>query len=199
MKQISYYFSVLSPYSYLAGMRLEEIASSHRAAISYRPLDIFHMFSQTGGIPPKDRHPSRQRYRLMDLERTARTNGLPLNIAPKHWPTDPVPASLAIIAATGQGGDQGRLVHEIMACCWARDLDIAQPDVIDECLKTAGYGISSTPADPSTAERIFHENTVTAITTGVFGSPTYVLDDQLFWGQDRLDQLKAILEGMFCE
>ena len=63
MAQIDYFFATLSPYCYLAGTRLEEVASRHGATITYKPFDIVSAFSRTGGTAPKDRHPSRQEYR----------------------------------------------------------------------------------------------------------------------------------------
>ena len=196
MKRVSYYFSVLSPYAYLAEKRLEEIVRTRDAFIEYKPLDIMGMFSQTGGLPPKDRHPSRQRYRLMDIERLSRLNQLPLNLVPKFWPTDPQPASLAIIKASRQQGNIADLVHNILASCWARDLNIADQGVINNCLVESGFNTSD-PSDINLDEalRIYENNTNGAIESGVFGSPTYRVDGQLFWGQDRLDHLKEMLDG----
>ncbi|MEL6170440.1 MAG: DsbA family protein, partial [Pseudomonadota bacterium] len=63
MAHIDYYFSTISPYSYLAGTRLEDVAGKHGATITYKPLDIMGLFARTGGTPPKDRHVSRQAWR----------------------------------------------------------------------------------------------------------------------------------------
>ena len=67
MAQIDYYFATISPFTYLAGLRLEEIAKTHGAQVTYRPVDLMALFARTGGQPPKDRHISRQEYRLQDL------------------------------------------------------------------------------------------------------------------------------------
>ena len=66
MAHIDYYFSTISPFAYLAGNRLEEIAEKHGATIAYKPLDIMALFGRTGGTPPKDRHPNRVGYRAQD-------------------------------------------------------------------------------------------------------------------------------------
>ena len=193
MTTIDYYFSVLSPFTYLAGDRLETIADRHRAAIDYRPMDIMAVFARTGGVAPKDRHPSRKSYRLQDLSRSAQMQSLSINLQPAHWPTDPEPASRAVIAAKSlPGGDVGHLVRAILRSCWADDKDIAQPTVVDACLKEAGFA-TGRDRDSETAGSQFERNTEEAIAVGVFGAPSYVVGGQIFWGQDRLDQLDMFL------
>ncbi len=201
MTPITYYFSLLSPFSYLAGTRLEDLAREHSIPITYRPFDIMAVFAETGGVPPKQRHITRQNYRLAELRRIAILNRLPITLAPKYWPTDPAPASRAVIAATTSTteGNPGLLVHDLMARCWAKEQDIADPAIIEDCLAKAGYDPSTflPPADDTAA--IYADNTATAIADGVFGSPTYIHNGQLFWGQDRLSHLRAHLEGQFDE
>ena len=97
MARIDYYFSILSPFTYLAGDGLERIAAKHGAEISYRPCDIMKVFAETGGVPVPQRHPFRQEYRLQELKRISKRTGLRLNLKPAHWPTDPFPGSAAII------------------------------------------------------------------------------------------------------
>ena len=59
MAHIDYYFSTISPYTYLAGQRMEKVATSHGATVTYKPMDIMSLYSRTGGVLPADRHPSR--------------------------------------------------------------------------------------------------------------------------------------------
>jgi len=197
MAKIDYYFATLSPYTYLAGTRLEEIAARHGAEIAYKPLDIITLFGRTGGTPPKDRHPNRQAYRLQDLPRQARKAGLPLNIKPAHWPTNPAPSSYALInAAQAGGGDMGKLVHLITGACWAEEKDIADEGVIRACLSEAGFAPDLASQNMLGAADTYARNLEEAINAGAFGAPFYITDqDQRFWGQDRLDDLEAHLEG----
>ena len=147
MAVIDYYCFPLSPFSYLAGLRLEEIAAQHGAEISYRPVELFRIFAETGTPLVKDRHPARQRYRLQDIARVARMEGLPINLHPRHWPTNAVPASVAIITAQqAGGGDVGRLLHAFVRAVWAEDRDIAEDTVVRDCLAEAGF-------DPALADR----------------------------------------------
>ncbi|MCY4542647.1 MAG: 2-hydroxychromene-2-carboxylate isomerase [Rhodobacteraceae bacterium] len=195
MMKIDYYFSVLSPFTYLAGARLESLAQKHELAIRYKPFDIMALFSKTGGLPPGKRHVSRQRYRLAELSRISQLNAMPIRLHPKFWPTDPVPASCSIINSLNSSGDTGLLVREILASCWARDKDIAKIEVIRQCLSAAGFDPQLADADQSGARETFFRNTRQAERDDVFGSPAYVLNGEVFWGQDRLDHLNAALDG----
>lgn len=129
MPQIDYYFATLSPYCYLAGLRLEDVAQKHGATIHYKPFDIISAFGRTGGTLPKDRHTSRMEYRAQELPRQAKKVGLPFNLKPAHWPTNGAPAAYAFIAAQNAGGgDLGKLAHVITRSVWADEKDIAQDD-----------------------------------------------------------------------
>lgn len=197
MAHIDYFCSTLSPFTYLAGMRLEEIASRHGATVTYKPFDVIALFGRTGGVPQKDRHPNRNAYRAQDLPRQAKKAGLPFNLTPTHWPTNAAPSSYAIIAAQNAGGgDTGALVHAILRAVWAEERDIAEDDVIKGCLAEAGF-------DPALAEgfllkeaETYAANLEEAVERGVFGAPFYITDqDQRFWGQDRLEDLDLHLAG----
>ena len=197
MAQIDYYFATTSPYTYLAGTRLEEIAASHGATIAYKPLDVIALFGRTGGVPPKDRHPSRLEYRAQELRRQAKKAGMPFNLRPAHWPTNPAPSSYAIIAATSEeGGDVGALAHAFTRTCWAEERDVADDGVIREVLEAEGF-------DPALADRgllsgaeTYGRNLEQAVMAGAFGAPFYITDaDERFWGQDRLGDLDAHLAG----
>ncbi|WP_421906323.1 2-hydroxychromene-2-carboxylate isomerase [Mameliella sp.] len=197
MAHIDYFFSTISPFSYFAGMRLEEIAAKHGASIAYKPVDIVALFGRTGGVTPAERHPNRQAYRLQEIERTAKKTGLPVNIKPAHFPTNPAPSSYAVIAAQkAGGGDLGKLVHGLLAACWAQDKDIAEDAVIKACLTKAGFDPSLADTGLLAGAETYPANLEEAVEKGVFGAPTYVVDSgQVFWGNDRLDDLDAHLAG----
>jgi 2-hydroxychromene-2-carboxylate isomerase len=196
MAHIDYYFSTVSPWAYLAGNRLEEIAARHGAGITYKPIDLGSLFPRTGGQPLPERHPSRQAYRLQELDRQSRKLGMPLTIHPAFWPVNGAPAAYAIIAAQGAGGNVGALAQAIMRACWAEERNIAEDETIRACLSAAGF-------DPALADRgllmgaeTYARNTEDAASAGVFGSPFYVVDTgQVFWGQDRLEDLEMHLAG----
>ncbi len=192
MAHIDYYFGTPSPWVYLAGGRLQEIATRHGATITYKPLDLMQLFDRTGGTRPDQRHPSRNEYRAQELGRWSQHLDMPLNLRPAFWPVNPAPSSYAIIAAQeAGGGDLAGLVQSFSRAIWAEDENIADDGVIRDRLAAAGF-------DPALADKglfigaeTFGRNLEQAIEAGVFGAPTYVVKDsgQRFWGQDRLDFL----------
>jgi len=199
--KLDYFFATISPFTYLAGTRLTDIAARHGLEVVYKPLDIMGLFGRTGGIPPKDRHPNRQAYRLQDLERAAKKVGLPLTLKPMFWPTNPAPASYAIIAAQnavakGADGNLGALVHGIGRRCWADDKNIAETEVVAEALIEAGFEADLTDSGLLEGAETYAANLEEAVARGVFGAPFYITeDDQRFWGQDKLDDLDLTLQG----
>ena len=197
MAHIDYYFSTLSPFAYLAGDGLERIAARHGASVTYKPLDIMALFARTGGTAPAERHPSRNAYRAQELARQAKKRGLPLNLRPAHWPTNPAPSSYVIIAAQKAGsGDVGALVQSILRACWAEERDIAEDAVVRDCLGRAGFDPALADSGLLSGAEIYAANLEEAVAAGVFGAPFYVVDTgQSFWGQDRLEDLDLHLAG----
>lgn len=197
MPHIDYFFATLSPYTYLAGTRLEEIAAKHGATITYKPCDVIALFNRTGGTPPKDRHPNRQMHRAQELPRQAKKLGLPLNLKPAFWPTNAAPSSYAIIAAQNAGGgDLGQLVHAMLRAVWAEEKDIAQDDVIRACLQEAGFDPDLANSGLLEGAETYAANLEEAVERGAFGAPFYITDtDQRFWGQDKLEDLDLHLSG----
>lgn len=198
MPHIDYFFATLSPYTYLAGKRFEDVASKHGASVTYKPLDIMALFSRTGGTAPKDRHPNRIDYRAQELLRAAKKLDMPFNLKPAHWPTNGAPAAYAIIAAQkAGGGDLGALVHAILRAVWAEDKDIAEDAVVRACLTEAGFDASLADSGLLSGAEEYGANLEEAVNRGAFGAPFYIVSetDQRFWGQDRIDDLDLHLAG----
>lgn len=187
MTRIDYYFSVQSPFTYLAGDRLERIAAARGARIDYKPIDTGPVFAATGGVPVARRHPARLAYRAQDLLRLARASGLPFNLHPAHWPTDAAPASASVAAAALAGADAGGLAQAVMRAVWAEERDIAEPATLAAIV--AATGIDRAALDLDAGAAACDANSAEAIAKGVFGSPFYIVGEALFWGQDRLDAL----------
>ncbi|MDA0318679.1 MAG: 2-hydroxychromene-2-carboxylate isomerase [Proteobacteria bacterium] len=197
MSHIDYYFSTISPFSYLAGNRLEMIAAKHGASIAYKPMDVIALFARTGGEAPAERHPARQAYRLQELRRQSKKNKLALNLKPQYFPTNAAPSSYAVIAAQSDGsGDVGALVRALLASCWAEDKDVAQDSVIKNCLISAGFDPTLADSGLLAGAETYAKNLEDAVNNDVFGAPFYVVDGaENFWGQDRLSDLDAFLAG----
>ena len=195
MAHIDYYFTVLSPFAYLAGDRLEKIAAARGATIAYKPTDIMTLFAEMGGTPPAQRHDSRKEYRMQELKRLSKRAGLPMNFQPAHWPTDQKPASAMILAADKAGEDAGALTQAVMRAVWAEEKDIADADTLAEIAQSAGIDLEKVKPHLDDGAAAFEAMTEEAMGKGVFGAPFYVVGEERFWGQDRLDHLDEYLAG----
>ena len=197
MSHIDYYFSTISPFAYLGGNRLEIIAEKYNASITYKPLDILALFSRTGGVLPAQRHPSRQSYRLIELERQSKKNNLPLNLKPSFFPTNAAPSAYSVITAQSKGdGDVGEFVRRLLSACWFEEQDISCNSVIKSCLIAANFDPTLADSNLLEAAETYASNLEEAVKNNVFGSPFYIVDgSEFFWGQDRLNDLEAFLSG----
>jgi 2-hydroxychromene-2-carboxylate isomerase len=202
MARIDYFFSTLSPWTYLAGPRLAEIVARHEASISYHPLDIIALFARTGGTAPADRHPSRMAYRAQDLSRTAQSLNMPFNLKPAFMPVNPAPSSYAIIAAQnaktmGAAGDMGALVQGFLRAAWAEERNISEDGVIRDVLAKSGFDPGLADSGLFIGAETYGRNLEQAVERGVFGAPFFVVaeTDARFWGQDRLAALDMHLAG----
>jgi 2-hydroxychromene-2-carboxylate isomerase len=197
MTQIDYFVSPISTFSYLAGNRLEQIAQKHGATIVYKPFDILGVFARTGGVPPGQRHPARQEYRSQELARISKRNGLPLNMPAGFVPPNPAPAAYAIIAAQkAGGGDLGGLVQTILRGCFAEARNIAEDEVIAAALVANGFDPALAVTGMMAGADTYAANSEEAVNRGVFGAPFYLVGEERFWGQDRLDYLDDHLADM---
>lgn len=195
MPTIEYFYSLLSPFTYLAGDRLEAIAAKHGADIEYLPVDFLKVLPETGGQPVPKRHPFRQEYRLQELTRLSERAGVPFRLHPAHWPVDATAATCAVIGAGALGSDMGVMSRAFLRAVWAEDRDISDPATIDAILRENGADPAAVAARSEQSQAIYRANTERSAECGVFGAPFYVVDGERFWGQDRLDYLDWHLGG----
>ena len=195
-KTIDYFFTPVSPWTYLGHERFIALAAKHGAAIGVKPIDLGKVFSVSGGVPLKQRAPQRQAYRLVELERWRRFLDLPLNLQPKFFPVSGELASKWILAAADRGtADALKLAGAIMRAVWAEERNVADAETLAAIAREQAQDaqtLSTRAADPQVASR-YDQLTQEAIDRQVFGSPTYIYRDELFWGQDRLDFLDRAL------
>jgi 2-hydroxychromene-2-carboxylate isomerase len=198
--QIDYYLTVTSPYVYFAGGEPAEIAARHGVPLVYRPVDPAAVLTRTGGTLLADRHESRKEYRLQDLRRQAEKRRLPMTLKPRHFPTNPAPAGYAIIAAqeaaaAGKGGDIHALVQALSRACWEEERDVADDATIRDCLSGAGFDPGLAMSGLLSGADTYDRNLQAALAAGVFGFPFFVVGEERFWGQDRLEDLDRFLAG----
>ncbi len=193
--QIDYYFTSLSPFTYLGHRTFMAIAAAANASVRFKPVKLGQVFAASGALPLPKRSPSRQAYRLLELSRWAAKRGLPINPQPAFFPTDPALADHCIIALQEQGLQPDLFVGSVLAACWAEDLDIADQGVIQRLLSDQDLDVDQliSVADSDAIEAIYDRNTEQAIAEGVLGAPAYLLDGEQFWGQDRLELLAEAL------
>jgi 2-hydroxychromene-2-carboxylate isomerase len=193
MKTVDYYLAPNSPYTYLGHDRLRALCAQHGAAIRPRVIDLGKVFPVSGGVALKDRAPQRKAYRLVELRRWSEFLGVAMNIEPKYFPVPAQAAAAAILAVeAAHGADQALdVTGDILRALWAEQRDIADEATLADLLRRRGFDASALLARAKSAETAarYEADTQEAIKRGVFGVPSYVLDGELFWGQDRLDFL----------
>ncbi len=196
---IDYYFTPQSPWTYLGHARLEKIARAAGATVRVLPVDLGgQVFPVSGGLPLAKRAPQRQAYRLQELQRFSAYLDLPLNLQPKYFPVAGDDASRLIIAVDQHDGGEAamRVAGAIFRAVWAEERDIASADVLAQILSGCALDADRMDQMRSPAvQQVYEANTRQAIDAGVFGAPTYVIDDEIFWGQDRLDFVERKLAG----
>ena len=196
VKTVDFYFALPSPWTYLAGPRFRELVQRNDLTVRWKPFDVSRVFALTGTKPVKDRPPQIQANRLTDLARWHTFLNMKLNLEPTFFPVDPSPAARMIIAALQNGTNVMDLANAYMKAVWAEERDIADSDTIIAISNEQGLD-GTTLYDQIEKERVLselEENTQEAIAKNVFGTPTWIYEDVLFWGQDRLDFLSRAIE-----
>jgi carboxymethylenebutenolidase len=196
-RTVDYYFAPQSPWAYLGHQRLAEIVQRTGAALRVMPIDLGgKVFPISGGLPLSQRAPQRQAYRLVELKRYGQYLNVPLNVKPKYFPVGGDDAARLIIAADLAHGAVAAMAiaGAILAACWAQERNMADDKVLAELLHEQNLPASLLEQSHSQAVQVRYETyTQAAIDAGVFGAPSYVVDGEIFWGQDRLDFVERAL------
>jgi 2-hydroxychromene-2-carboxylate isomerase len=196
-RTVDYYFAPQSPWAYLGHERFADIARRAGATIRVMPIDLGgKVFPISGGLPLGQRAPQRQAYRLVELQRFSQYLGAPLNLRPKFFPVGGDDAARLIIAADLAAGPDVamRVAGAVLAACWAQERNIADEKVLSQLLQEQNLDTAVLEQSHSqTAQERYEAFTRQAIDAGVFGAPSYVIDGEIFWGQDRLDFVERIL------
>ena len=196
-REIDYYFSMVSPWAYIGDKPFRELASSYDLKVNYKPVSLGEVFAETGGLPLGKRHPARQRYRMMELQRWREKRGLDFHLQPKSWPFNVRLADGVVIAALEAGLDPDGFLRLAFPASWEGQQDLADPATLIRLADAAGLPgaqlVARSPADAITAA--YEQNRHDAIAADVFGSPAWVLDGEVFWGQDRIELLADALKS----
>jgi carboxymethylenebutenolidase len=192
MAVIDCYISLNSPWAHLGAPRIEATARRHGATLRVLPCDYREtIFPASGGLPLPKRSPQRQAYRMQELRRWRDVLGVPINLTPRHSPFDETFAACCVIAARETLGDGPAVVlaHRILKALWEEERDPGDRATLAALVGEAGLdadGLIAVAEDPRWAARR-QADSEAALVRGVFGAPSYVIGDEIFWGQDRLD------------
>ena len=195
---VDYYFAPQSPWTYLGHDRLVAMARATGASVRVLPTDLGKVFPVSGGLPLPKRAPQRQAYRLVELRRFSEALGLPMHIQPQYFPVAADPAAALIIAVDLADGVDAALKFSgaVFAAVWAQQRDIADAQTLAALLTECGLPAERLAESANAAvQNQYAANTQAAIDAGVFGAPSYVIDGEIFWGQDRLDFVERRLKA----
>lgn len=197
MTAIDYYFSLNSPWTFMGTERFARMAKAARADVNCVPVNLGTVFAETGGFPLGQRSKERQAYRMMEMKRWKAFHDIPLVLEPNNFPHDESEGVRLVLAAKKSGGDALALSTELLRALWELDQNPADTSVQDEAARRAGLDAETLRGvltlDDAKAE--WTAASTDAITKGVFAAPTYVIDGEIFWGQDRLDFVERKLAG----
>ncbi|MEH6638470.1 MAG: 2-hydroxychromene-2-carboxylate isomerase [Porticoccaceae bacterium] len=193
MKQIDLYFDFISPFSYLAHVKLPALAERHGAKIVYHPIDIPMAKIAAGNYGPSNREvPPKIKIMLADLHRWAERYDVPLSF-PKSfacgkWNT------AALFAAEHDCAQA--FVTAAYARIWGQGIDPADDSELKAAAVEAGLDADKLMAfvESSAGQTAFRKSCVDAHASGVFGAPIMAVGDEYFWGNDRLEFLEEYLE-----
>jgi 2-hydroxychromene-2-carboxylate isomerase len=196
---IDYYLAPQSPWTYFGHARLVQIAKQAGATVRIMPVDLGgQIFPATGGLPVGQRPPQRQAYRLVELQRFSHFLQMPFNLKPKFFPVAGDDAARLIIAVDQHDGVDTamKLCGAVLAAVWMQDRDIADASVLQAILQEQGIAADRWQAALApAAQDAYMAYTRKAMDAGVFGAPSYVVEGEIFWGQDRLDFLQRRLQA----
>lgn len=196
---VDYYYSLNSPWAYLGSARFEAMCAKHGATVTPYPVDFGVIFPASGGLPLPKRAPQRQAYRLMELARWSRFHNITLNPQPAGFPFAEPPIAAAVIALRETRGvvPAIQLSHRIMRALWAEEANPADPATFAALAADCGLdgpAILKLAEDPQWMDRRMSDSHA-ALERGVFGAPSFVIEGEIFWGQDRLDFVERKLAG----
>lgn len=196
-RQVDYYFSFQSPWAYIGHGSFMALVSTYDLKVNYKPVVLVDLFSETGGLPLMKRHPVRQRYRMVELQRWRDKRGLKFHLQPANWPFNARLADGVVIAATEAGLDPERYLRRAFAAVWEDQLNLADAATIAKLADDSGLPgkqlVERSGSDEISAT--YEQNRQDALAADVFGSPVYVLDGEVFWGQDRIELLGDALKS----
>jgi 2-hydroxychromene-2-carboxylate isomerase len=196
MVRLDFWCELASPYTYLAAMRIDELAAAAGVEVRWQPFALGPIFAASGwSTSPFEIYPDKGRYLWRDVAREAEAIGVALR-RPSQFPRNSVAAARVALLGVERGWGPA-FVRAALAANFAEDRDIAAPEVIDDLLaglSLDGPALRAEAASPAYRPAL-RAATERAVALHIFGAPTFVLGDELFWGNDRLERALAYAAG----
>ena len=195
MAIIDYYFTLVSPWTYLGDAVFKDIADKYGATIRHHPVNLGRVFEATGGLPLAKRSDARKALRMQELRRWRDYRKVPLNLEPKHFPVSDKLAAGMVIAAQEMRTDVQGFCHAIMRAVWAEERDISDTATMIAIADASGLDgklLATAATSPSVTGK-WESDTDRAIQRGVMGAPFFIIGEEMLWGQDRLEFVERIL------
>ena len=196
MIKVDYFMSHGSPWTFLGHNRLNKIVKKFNVQLNMYPVNYGEIFPISGGLPVSKRPLQRQKIRLQELKRWAEFLNIDLIPEPKFFPSKSLLPSLLIIAAKIMKTNKDfELASNIMNALWVEELHVDDENTLKNIMNKLELDseVLLSFAKSQECENIFKEYTKIAIEKNVFGAPTYIIEDQVYWGQDRLDFIERHL------
>lgn len=194
MKVIDFYWDPVSPYAWLASTQIAAFRKRHGARIRYRPVLLAGLLDVHGNVGPAE-IPAKRTYVARDVMRWARRHGLAFQGPPAH-PFNPLKA-LRMAFCVPDDDEREHFANALLAAAWADGRDITEDETLVAVANHVGLDGRELLAEAGEAvnKQGLRRQTDVAAAMGIFGVPTFVVDGELFWGNDRLEFLSAHLMG----
>ena len=195
--KIKYFMSHGSPWTFLGHKKVNEISKKNNCELDIMPVNYGEIFPVSGGLPVHKRPLQRQKYRLQELKRWSEYLKINLNPQPEYFPSRSLlPTNVIISLKLLNFNNIFEIANTIMEGLWVKQMDIDDPTNLKKILlryyKTAEEILEFAQSD--VVKKELKKYTEDAIKLSVFGAPTYIIDDQVFWGQDRLDFVERYIK-----
>ena len=195
--QIDYYYTLMSPWAYFGAPRFYAMQKKYKFRINHLPLDIMKLFPLSGGEPLGKRAEQRKAYRMMELKRWQKKLDLPINFTPKFFPPSGVSIASSMILSLKDPEQQNNLSYLLLKYVWVDELDIGDKNNLKNACHYLKLDFDSLLKSSKDKLELYNSLAEKAAKLNIFGSPTYVISGEIFWGQDRLELLEEFIKENF--
>ncbi len=187
--KIEFWFDFASTYSYPCAMRIEDLAQKNNIEVVWRPFLLGPIFNKQGwSDSPFNIYRVKGEYMWNDLQRICNDLDLPLKRPDKFPQNGLLAARIAVMFANEPW--MPRFIKSVFAANFEHNEDISSPAVLSDCLAFIGENPERImdDANKQIAKDLLRRHTDEALTRGIFGAPSFLIDGELFWGNDRLER-----------